>query len=55
MFMKRLYGAVRCSTGSTDVSEVYAEQKTQEIFSMIEGKGENVSFQSGWCGRKEVE
>ena len=41
MFMKRLYGAVRCRTGSTHVSEVYAEQKTQEIFSMIEGKGEN--------------
>ena len=41
MFMKRLCGAVRCRTGSTHVSEVYAEQKTQEIFSMIEGKGEN--------------
>ena len=30
---------VRCRTGSTHVNEVYAEQKIQEIFSMIGGKG----------------
>ena len=37
--MKRLYGAVRCRTSSTHVNEVYAEQKIQDIFSMIGGKG----------------
>ena len=37
--MKRLYGVVRCRTSSTHVNEVYAEQKIQEIFSMIGEKG----------------
>ena len=37
--MKRLYGAVRCRRSSTHVNEVYAEQKIQEIFSIIRGKG----------------
>ena len=50
--MKRLYGAVRCRTSSTHVNEVYAEQKTQEIFSMIGERVRNVSFQSGWRGNK---
>ena len=53
MFMKRLYGAVRCRTGSTHVNEVYAEQKTQEIFSMTGERVRNVNFQSGWRGNKE--
>ena len=51
--MKRLYGAVRCRTSSTHVNEVYAEQKTQEIVSMIGERVRNVSFQSGWRGNKK--
>ena len=50
--MKRLYGAVRCRTSLTHVNGVYAEQKTQEIFSMIGERVRNVSFQSGWRGNK---
>ena len=52
MFMKRLYGAVRCRTSSTHVNEVYAEQKTQEIFSTTGERVRNVSFQSSWRGNK---
>ena len=29
---------VRCRTSSTHVNEIYAEQKIQEIFSMIGGR-----------------
>ena len=52
--MKRLYGAVRCRTSSTHVNEVYAEQKIQEIFSMIGGKGKKcqLSVRLAW---KQVE
>ena len=51
--MKRLYGAVRCRTSSTYVNEVHAEQKIQEIFSMIGGKGKKCQL-SVRLARKQV-
>ena len=52
--MKRLYGVVRCRTSSTHVNEVYAEQKIQEIFSMmIGGKGKKYQL-SVRLERKQV-